>query len=65
VLDAQSVEWFKQHGGLTRANGDHFRHTLLSRGGSQDAKEMFRNFVGSDPDITPLLIRRGLATPAK
>jgi peptidyl-dipeptidase Dcp len=65
VLDADSVEWFKTHGGLTRANGDHFRKTLLSRGGSQDALEMFRNFRGSDPDIKPLLVRRGLTDSAK
>ncbi len=60
VLDADSVEWFKTHGGLTRANGDHFRDTLLSRGGSRDAKEMFKAFTGHEPDIKPFLVRRGL-----
>jgi len=60
VLDADSVEWFKQNGGLIRANGDHFRRTLLSRGGSQEEMTMFRNFRGADPDIRPLLKRRGL-----
>jgi peptidyl-dipeptidase Dcp len=60
VLDADSVEWFKQHGGLTRANGDHFRNTLLSRGGSVEAMDLFRAFSGGDPDIKPLLKRRGL-----
>jgi peptidyl-dipeptidase Dcp len=60
VLDADSVEWFKNHGGLTRANGDHFRSTLLSRGGSEDAMTLFRNFLGRDPKIEPLLRRRGL-----
>ena len=60
VLDADSVEWFKQHGGLTRPNGDHFRRTLLSRGGSAEAMELFRAFRGADPDIRPLLKRRGL-----
>jgi len=60
VLDAHSVDWFKKNGGLTRANGDHFRKTLLSRGGSEDAMNLFRNFTGSDPDIKPLLARRGL-----
>ncbi len=65
VLDANSVEWFKQHGGLTRANGDHFRETLLSRGGSEDAMKLFRDFAGHEPRIDPLLERRGLvATPA-
>ena len=47
VLDADSVEWFKQHGGLKRENGDHFRDTLLSRGGSQDAMKLFHNFTGA------------------
>ncbi len=60
VLDADTVEWFKQNGGLTRENGDHFRQTLLSRGGAEDAMMLFRNFRGADPDIQPLLERRGL-----
>jgi peptidyl-dipeptidase Dcp len=60
VLDADSVEWFKQNGGLTRANGQHFRDTLLSQGGSQDALVLFKNFSGRDPYIEPLLERRGL-----
>ena len=60
VLDADTVEWFKSHGGLTRANGDRFRERLLSRGGSVDALDLFRGFTGHDPDIRPLLDRRGL-----
>jgi peptidyl-dipeptidase Dcp len=64
VLDANSVEWFKKNGGLTRANGDHFRNTLLSRGGSEDAMTLFREFAGGDPRIEPLLEKRGLASPA-
>ncbi len=60
VLDADTVEWIKAHGGLTRENGDHFRATLLSRGGSVDAMQLFRDFAGRDPDIKPLLERRGL-----
>ena len=61
VLDADSVEWFRENGGLTRANGDHFRRTLLSRGGSRDALELFLEFRGRAPDIAPLLARRGLS----
>ena len=61
VLDADSVEWFKQHGGLTRANGDRFRQVLLSRGGSEDAMTLFKNFTGGELDLKPLLLRRGLA----
>ncbi|HEY1582326.1 MAG TPA: M3 family metallopeptidase [Chthoniobacterales bacterium] len=59
-LDADSVEWFKQHGGLKRENGAHFRETLLSRGGSKDAMKLFHDFTGRDPWIEPLLKRRGL-----
>lgn len=62
VLDADTVQWIKKHGGLTRENGDRFRSTLLSRGGSKDALQLFRDFSGGDPDIQPLLERRGLVT---
>ena len=59
-FEAETVEWFTNNGGLTRQNGDHFRNTLLSRGGSQDALQLFRNFRGQDASIEPLLKRRGL-----
>jgi peptidyl-dipeptidase Dcp len=62
VLDADSVEWFKQNGGLTRDNGQHFRDTLLSQGGSQDAMKIFKDYTGREPYIEPLLVRRGLTT---
>ena len=62
VLDADSVEWIKEHGGLKRENGDRFRDTLLSRGGSADALILFKNFVGREPYVEPLLQRRGLET---
>ena len=60
VLDADTVEWFKESGGLTRANGDHFRAQLLSRGGSIDTMQMYRNFRGRDAGAKALLERRGL-----
>lgn len=59
VLDADSVKWFHENGGLKRENGDHFRETLLSKGGSVDAMELFRNFRGAEPSIEPLLERLG------
>jgi len=59
-LDADTVEWFKENGGLQRKNGDYFRKTLLSRGGTVDAMDMFHNFRGRDAKIAPLLERRGL-----
>ncbi|MBI5689400.1 MAG: M3 family metallopeptidase [Verrucomicrobia bacterium] len=61
VLDADTVEWFKQNGGLTRANGDRLRTLLLSRGGSAEAMDLYRAFRGADPEVKPLLQRRGLA----
>lgn len=60
VLDADTVEWFKENGGLKRENGDHFRNTLLSKGGSVEAMALFKNFRGREADINPLLERRGL-----
>ncbi|HTQ35985.1 MAG TPA: M3 family metallopeptidase [Steroidobacteraceae bacterium] len=64
VLDANTREWFRQHGGATRANGQHFRDTLLSRGGSVEAMQLFRDFAGHEPRIEPLLEKRGLAAAA-
>jgi peptidyl-dipeptidase Dcp len=60
VLDADTVEWFEENGGLRRENGDHFRRELLSKGGSVDAMEAYRAFRGRDPQIRPLLERRNL-----
>lgn len=60
VLDADTVEWFKDNGGLTRANGDRFREKLLGVGGKMDALEAYRDFRGRDAVIEPLLKRRGL-----
>lgn len=64
VLDADTVGWMKSHGGLTRANGDRFRAMLLARGGSEDAMKLFRDFFGGEPDVAPLLERRGLDAAA-
>lgn len=60
VLDAGTVKWIENNGGLTRANGDRFRDKLLSRGGSKDALQLYRDFSEQEPNIQPLLERRGL-----
>ncbi|MBH0109113.1 M3 family metallopeptidase [Salinibacterium sp. NG22] len=60
VLDADTVEWFTENGGLTRANGDRFRSRLLGVGGSKNPLEAFRDFRGRDAELQPLLNRRGL-----
>ena len=64
VLDADTVEWFTDNGGLTRANGDRFRTLLLGVGGSKDPLEAFRDFRGRNASIEPLLTRRGLRDEA-
>ncbi|MGY1639125.1 M3 family metallopeptidase [Geodermatophilus sp. SYSU D00742] len=64
VLDADTVEWFRENGGLRRENGDVFRERLLSVGGSVDPLEAFRAVRGRDADPTPLLRRRGLLPTA-
>lgn len=60
VLDADTVEWFRSNGGLTRENGQRFRDRLLGVGGSKDPLEAYRDFRGRDAEIEPLLRRRGL-----
>jgi peptidyl-dipeptidase Dcp len=60
VLDADTVQWFEEHGGLRRENGDRFRQRLLGVGGSRDALDAYRDFRGRDAAVEPLLERRGL-----
>jgi peptidyl-dipeptidase Dcp len=64
MLADDSFDWFMDHGGLTRENGQRFRDLVLSRGHSEDYGTMFRAFYGKDPDIGPMLERRGLAGTA-
>lgn len=62
VLDANTVEWIKANGGLKPENGERLRSTLLSRGGAEDAKQLFVDFTGHEPRIEPLLKKRGLVS---
>ena len=62
MLDKDSRKWFIDNGGLTRKNGDHYRKTVLSRGGTMDYFVMFENFAGRQPDVTPMLESRGLTS---
>jgi peptidyl-dipeptidase Dcp len=65
VLDAETVQWFVENGGLRRENGDLFRSKLLSVGGSVDSMVAFRSVRGKEADIGPLLTRRGLDGKAR
>ena len=60
MLDRDSRQWFRENGGLNREAGDHFRETVLSRGGTQDYLEMYNAFAGRDPRVEPMLEARGL-----
>jgi peptidyl-dipeptidase Dcp len=60
MLADDGFEWFKEHGGLTRANGDRFRKMVLSRGNTEDLATMYKAWRGQDPSIEPMLEFRGL-----
>lgn len=60
MLSHDAFAWFQKNGGLTRANGQRFRDMILSRGNTLIYSEMFRNFTGHDPDIKPMLVKRGM-----
>jgi len=64
MLCDDSYQWFLDHGGLTRANGQRFRDMILSRGNTEDLATMFENFYGSKPKIGPMLKYRGLGGPS-
>jgi peptidyl-dipeptidase Dcp len=60
MIQQNVYDWFQQHGGMTRANGQRFRDLILSRGHTQDYNVMFRNMTGHDPQVAPLLRKHGL-----
>ena len=60
VLDDDAFYWFREHGGLTRENGQRFRDMILSRGSTQEMASLYRAFRGRDPSVDPLLEQRGL-----
>jgi peptidyl-dipeptidase Dcp len=61
MLDDDAYQWFEDHGGLTRANGDRFRSMVLSRGNTEDLGKMYAAWLGSEPSAAPMLKYRGLA----
>jgi len=62
VLAADAFAYMKEQDGLTRGNGDHYRETVLSRGGSREAMDLYMDFRGDEPGVDALLRRRGLDT---
>jgi peptidyl-dipeptidase Dcp len=60
MLDDDAYQWFEDHGGLTRANGDRFRKMVLSRGNTEDLAKLYAAWLGGEPSIAPMLKDRGL-----
>jgi peptidyl-dipeptidase Dcp len=61
MLDDDAYQWFEDHGGLTRANGDRFRQMVLSQGNTQDLEKLYEAWRGAKPSVEPMLKYRGLA----
>src|SRR5213078_3036055 len=65
VIDDDAYAWFREHGGLTRENGQKFRDMVLSRGLTQDVATLYKSFRGRDPDVKYLIEERGLNEPVE
>jgi peptidyl-dipeptidase Dcp len=61
MLDDDAYQWFDDHGGLSRANGDRFRSMILSRGNTEDLAAMYVAWRGKAPSIDAMMKYRELA----
>jgi peptidyl-dipeptidase Dcp len=60
ILDDDAYEWFTEHGGLTRENGQRFRDLMLGPGNVANPMDQYRAFRGRDPSVEALKRQRGL-----
>ncbi len=63
MLDDDAYQWFEDHGGLTRANGDRFRQMILSRGNTEDLAELYTKWRGKAPSVDSMMKYRDLKDP--
>ncbi|MBV8569872.1 MAG: M3 family metallopeptidase [Acidobacteriaceae bacterium] len=64
VLDADAFTRFRHEGIFNAATGEAYRRRILEQGDSQDPVELYRSFMGRDPDANALLERLGLVQVA-
>jgi peptidyl-dipeptidase Dcp len=59
MLDDDAWQWFEDHGGLSRANGERFRRMILARGNTQDLAAIYQAWRGKAPTIDAMMKYRG------
>jgi len=64
VLSADAYQWFVEHGGMTRENGQRYRDFVLAKGGTEEVMSVYTKFRGKEPSVKPLIEERGLQVKA-